>query len=101
MVSNLHLSGKFSTPQAGETIEFRKDETGPAFSWRSPTMDKVGTYRLYSSNGLYLLELQFNYAREATYQFTVLDKEGEMVTAFTLTDDAGRVVTAKKIGSNK
>jgi hypothetical protein len=96
MVSNLHLSGKFSTSQEGEILEFRTDGTSHTFSWRSPTVDKVGAYQLYSNNGLYFLDLHFNYAREATYQFTILENANTMIIAFTLTDNEGRVVTAKK-----
>ncbi|MBO9150828.1 hypothetical protein ACFOTA_01300 [Chitinophaga sp. GCM10012297] len=64
-----------------------------AFSWE----DKLGTYRFFNRQGKDYLEFSFNYAREETYLFTILEKEGETVSAFRLHDRWGKETDFRKM----
>ncbi len=87
----------FIDAASGQTIRFFPEGEGHKFIWQSNGADKLGTYRLYSSQHGDFLEIVFNYAREETYLFTILEKEEDMITGFRLKGRAGRETEFRKV----
>lgn len=74
-------------------MEFYPGTEGHQFIWQSPNADKHGTYRFLNDQ----LEISFNYAREETYGFTILEREVDLVISFRLRDRFGREIDFRKV----
>ncbi|WP_346318952.1 hypothetical protein [Chitinophaga sp. YIM B06452] len=85
----------FRDAVSGQTIRFYPEEEGYKFMWEGT--GKLGTWRFYSNRQGNYLEIAFNYAREETYLFTVLQKEEDVITAFRIKDRSGREQEFRKV----
>lgn len=83
----------FQNISSDQTIRFFPGTEGYRFIWESPGSDKHGTYQFLNDQ----LELSFNYAREETYGFTILEREGDLVVSFRLRDRFGREMDFRKV----
>lgn len=83
----------FRSVNSDQTIEFYPGTEGHKFIWQSPNADKQGTYRFLKDQ----LEISFNYAREETYGFTILEGEVDLVISFRLRDRFGRETDFRKV----
>lgn len=83
----------FRDVNSDQTIRFFPGTEGYKFIWQSPGTDKHGTYQFLDDQ----LELSFNYAREETYGFTILEREGDVVISFRLKDRFGREIDFRKV----
>lgn len=86
----------YQAKEPSSFIQFFPESEGQRFVWQGPGVDKTGTYQFLEREGAYFLELRFNYAREETYQFTILHAEDETITRFVITDRHGRETEFRK-----
>jgi hypothetical protein len=86
----------YEARESSSFIQFFPESDGQRFVWRGPGADKAGTYQFLEREGAYFLELSYNYAREDTYQFTILHAEDETITRFIIKDSQGRETEFRK-----
>lgn len=86
----------YQAKEPSSTIKFFPESEGQRFVWQGGHTDKAGTYQLLEREGAYFLELRFNYAREQTYQFTILHTEDGTITRFVIKDLQGRETDFRK-----
>jgi hypothetical protein len=87
----------FKDTVSSQTIRFFPEGEGHKLVWQGGGADKIGTYWFHSNQYGDYLEIAFNYAREETYLFVVLQKEGDVITGFRLKDRAGRETEFRKV----
>ena len=75
----------YQAEDGDDTIRF----TPGGFTWKGTHIDRLGTYQLHVSDGLYRLEMEYNYAREATYQVIIRAVVQEGISSFALADGRG------------
>lgn len=86
----VHLTGAYWEHGGRSLFRFMPGIPENRFAWQNTGMDKQGTYRLQQNQGTYYLELCFNYAREETYLFIILDMKQDVVVHFVIRDNMGR-----------
>jgi hypothetical protein len=87
---------RYQAKGSSSTIVFYPEAQGRRFIWQ----DKSGTYRVLQREAVYFLELSFNYAREETFQLTILHTANNIITHFILSDRQGRDTEFHKIEFN-
>ena len=97
------FSFTFSSPTtykakgSDSVIKFYPDADGWHFVWEGEGIDKNGTYQFMMHEGAVFLGLSFNYAREETYKFIILDTEEEAIVGFVIRDKEGRETAFRKV----
>lgn len=97
------FSFTFSTPTtyrakgSDSVIKFYPDTDGCHFVWEGEDINKNGTYQFVMHEGAVFLGLSFNYAREETYKFIILDTEEETIVGFMIRDKEGRETEFRKV----
>lgn len=87
---------RYQAKGSSSTILFYPESQGRRFKWQ----DKSGTYRVLQREAVYFLELSFNYAREETFQLTILHTTDNIIAHFILSDRQGRDTEFHRIDFN-
>lgn len=90
-------AASFQDVNSDQAIAFTPEPGKDRFSWQGSGISKLGTYQFVKDQGREYLVFSFNYAREETYRFMVLETKEGYPTRFRLTDRLGRELEFKKI----
>jgi len=78
---------------SGDVIRFFRKGSEYWMEWKGTGWEKLGTWSVIRHEGKNFLEFRYNYAREETYAFTIIEtlaSQSEEITAFRLKDSLNR-----------